>query len=243
MKYLVALLLIFSISSCSRISERSALKMTEESNHHALYMPIQIGEYYAIADSTYVNLGFNRVNRVSDDYTYESVHEVCWDGDTPELKLVDSNGAVVFFNASKITLSLLNYPCRCFGCMKCLERYAEKGLLTFKVLSEGTNNLVNVSLTPEGEKYLLNNPEGTPIINNNFADVKFAEKKFCKAEKVFENENKADFFVSYYISYTPWAEALGYTTDKNHLETIRVTFTNNGGEWMIAETASTKRNG
>ena len=96
MKYLTALLLIFSISACNGLSESSALKMTEESNHHALYLPIQIGEYYALADSTYVNNGFNHVQRASMSCTYESAHKISWGNDTPELELVDGNGAVVF---------------------------------------------------------------------------------------------------------------------------------------------------
>lgn len=45
------------------------------------------------------------------------------------------------------------------------------------------------------------------------------------------------------MDYTPWAEAMGYNTDKKHIRTMRVTFTNNDGEWVIDETESTKRNG
>lgn len=58
-----------------------------------------------------------------------------------------------------------------------------------------------------------------------------------------QNEKRAEFFVSYYMDYTPWAEAMGYNTDKKHIRTMRVTFTNNDGEWVIDETESTKRNG
>ena len=55
--------------------------------------------------------------------------------------------------------------------MKCLEEYTKKGLLTYEVISEGSNNLVNVSLTQEGKKYLLNNPDGVSILNNeNYAN-------------------------------------------------------------------------
>ena len=244
MKYLATLLLIFSICSCSGLSESSALKMVEETNCQALYRPIQIGEYYALADSSFVCIGFGHLKRVSDDYTYESVHKIDWDSFTPELKFVDGNGAVVFLDASGVSLHVDGLPDRCYGCIKCLEKYAEKGLLTFKILKEGSNHLVNVELTKKGEKYLMNNPNGLTIMEDGgYADVKLAEKKFCKVEEVFQNEKRADFFVSYYMDYTPWAEAMGYNTDKKHIRTMRVTFTNNDGEWVIDETESTKRNG
>ena len=90
----------------------------------------------------------------------------------------------------------------------------------------------------------MNNPDGLTIMGDGgHADVKLVEKKFCKVEEVFQNENRAEFFVSYYMDYTPWAEAMGYNTDKKHLLTMMVTFTNYDGEWGIDEIKSTKRNG
>ena len=121
MKYLATLLLIFSICSCSGLSESSALKMVEETNCQALYRPIQIGEYYALADSSFVCIGFGHLKRVSDDYTYESVHKIDWDRFTPELKFVDGNGAVVFLDANSLSLNLNGFPARCYGCIRCLE--------------------------------------------------------------------------------------------------------------------------
>ena len=245
MKHLATLLSMLSLCSCSGFTESSALKITEESNSQALYLPIQTGKYFAVADSDYVCIGFNKIRPADDHLTYESTHRIDWNIDTPELELADGNGATVFFNASSASLSFLNYTSRCSGCAKCLDEYARKGLLTVETLSEGTNNLVNVALTDEGAQYSLNNPNGLSILNEeNYTDVKLAEKKFCKAEKVFENERRADFFVSYYLAYTPWAEALGYTTNEANLETIRVTFTkNNNDEWKISETENIKRNG
>lgn len=197
-----------------------------------------------MADSSFVCIGFGHLKRVSDDCTYESVHKIDWDSFTPELKFVDGNGAVVFLDANSLSLKLNGFPARCYGCIRCLEKYAEKGLLTFKILKEGSNHLVNVELTKKGEKYLMNNPNGLTIMEDGgYADVKLAEKKFCKVEEVFQNEKRAEFFVSYYMDYTPWAEAMGYNTDKKHIRTMRVTFTNNDGEWVIDETESTKRNG
>lgn len=244
MKYLATLLLIFSICSCSGLSESRALKMVKANHHHALYRPVRIGRYYALADSSFVCIGFGHLKPVSDDYTYERVHNIDWDINTPELSFVDGNGAVVFLDASGVSLHVDGLPDRCYGCIKCLEKYAEKGLLTFKILKEGSNHLVNVELTKKGEKYLMNNPDGLTIMRDGgHADVKLVEKKFCKVKEVFQNENRAEFFVSFYMDYTPWAEAMGYNTDKKHLLTMRVTFRNHDGEWVIDKTESTKRFG
>lgn len=118
MKHLATLLLIFSICSCSGLSESSALKMVEANHYQALYRPVRIGEYYALADSSFVCIGFGHLKRVSDDYTYESVHKIDWDSFTPELKFVDGNGAVVFLDANSLSLKLNGFPARCYGCIR-----------------------------------------------------------------------------------------------------------------------------
>lgn len=233
-------LFLILLCSCSGMSESKALRIANKTSgfNESLYRLIIIDDHWCLSDSSYVNEGNGHVTRVSN----------CeWDVHKPEFRncysteWMDTNSDQIILDASIIGLQYSQTPHRCDGCIQCYEKYAQKGLITLKVIDEnegGQTQRVSISLTEMGKKYLLETQEKDKehvFWGKSHIGVKMGKKVYTSIKEINEGETKARYLFEYYIEYTPWAEALGYTTNKKKIYRERVSFEKQEGDWKILQ--------
>lgn len=171
--------------------------------------------------------------------------------------LTESDGRIVNVLGNPYTLAFLHrFGGACSGCEYCLEKFAEKGLLTFKWVNGREEDQdakdfgfrrCDVNLTEEGKKYVVEWDDdcrqgGTDLLasalNANTGDdvaVKLMQRVYTRAEKITQTESTGEYNLYYYNEMTPFGEVIFGPTDKNKEYKCTVTYYKNlDGEWKAS---------
>lgn len=234
------------LCSCSGISERKALKIAEETSgfNESLYRLLIIGEHWCLSDSSYVNEGNGHIGRLDDT----DVH-------MPDFKnsvateWTDIENNQIILDLSSFGMQYRNTPFRCDGCIQCYQKFTEKELITLNIIDAndgGQTQRVNVKLTEKGKEFMLDMQDENKkneLLGDSRIGAKIAQKVYFSVKEMNKTENKAKYLFEYYIEYTPWAEALGYITDKNKIYRERVIFEKKEQDWLVVSKEGIERNG
>lgn len=217
-KYLFPILVAIALCSCSSgLSDREALKIAEDTPdfNTAEYLALRINDTQAaVENSSYIVSGVQVRKREESNASIHACPE-----EFKALSVHDKDGNVItlggyFFSG--------RYSGMCAGCEYCYKAFQDKGLLKLTWEDEQPSDLglrkVKITLTDEGQKYLLQadgetngNDIASQLLYANTGDavmVKLMQRVYTGATKVWEDEDKAEFYLKYYYELTPFGEAL-----------------------------------
>ncbi len=256
-KYIFIALLAALCSCSSGLSDSKALKIAEDTQGFttAEYALLRINQVYAAtAESNYVIDGVKLEKR---NETAEHIHHFNPDGFI-QLNLKDSDGNVVNLLGNKYAMQWFHrFGGACAGCVYCYDAFVKKGLLTFSLTDDGPDNYGfrhgQVKLTDKGKEYLinwedLNSGAGleSSALNANTGDavtVKLMQRVYTGAEKVWKNDDTAEFYLQFYYKFTPFGEALYGPTRKDPGYQTKATYKKDEeGNWALTKLEDVRRN-
>lgn len=252
-KYIFPILVAVVLCSCSSgLSNREALKIAKDTPdfNTAEYLALRINDTQAaVENSSYIVSGVQVRKR---DETDASIHS-CPEEFKP-LTLHDKDGNIITLGGYIISG---RYSGMCAGCEYCYKAFQDKGLikLTWTEEQPSSHGLRNakITLTDEGKKHLLEsdgeidgNGLASQLLYANTGDavmVKLMQRVYTGAIKVWENEDKAEFYLQYYYELTPFGEALYGNEKKNPGYQTKAEFSKDmDGKWYLSSVKDIAQN-
>lgn len=255
-KFIYMALLVILSGCTSGLSDSEALKIAKETKNFSTVecSLLRINTVYAaVPDSKYIIDGVSIPKR---DESAEHIHSFKPDG-FMTLNLKDTNGNLVNLLGNKYLMALKHrFGGACAGCVHCYNAFAGKGLLTVTYPNDAPDEYGfkhgDVKLTEEGKKYLVKwedqNSGGnleSGALNADTGDavtVKLMHREYTGAEKVWESDDAAEFYLQYYNEMTPFGEALYGPTQKEPGYQTKATYKKDSeGKWSLIKLEDVRR--
>lgn len=242
---LAAVVVTLALSSCSGLSKGKALDIINntENGVPAQFSCLILGQHWVVGED-YINLGGGSlISRKSDsDNSHHSVDMADGSNGTASIFTSgpsDGKSYSVFLNG--VYFGRNSGGRKCDGCAECLEKYSKAGLIKLDILDDGSqyesgNKFVDAELTDLGRKYKLvpsDESEKREMEENNVALVELAHKVYTDVRELKTDDKTASALVEYYVEYSPFGTALGYTTDKNNIKTDVIFLDKTDDGWIM----------